>query len=714
MKCRYLPDRYFGLVAVIALSLLVLLIAGCDDDDDTTGPGGVASAWTRVSPTIEGNLFRSADFVDASTGWLVGVDGVILKTTNSGGTWTEQASQTNGTLRGVDFVTPTVGWIVGDDGAILRTEDGGMTWSGPVIEVTGRRLNAVEGVTPRKALAVGNEGILYYTVDIGLRWTPDTVILNTPLRDIVVFDTSAVAVGDEGTIVRFFDYSEEIQRLMADTTSDTIPVEPDTLPVPIDIPIDTLVDTVLVDTTTTFDTSYVWLDVTIDTIYYTLDTLWAQHEVVTSGVTENLLGVTHVDGNVLWAVGDNGVILSSPDRGVTWTPLTSGVTTSLTSVINTNGTGIITGLDGTVLRSTDNGNTWNPVALGLNLDLYDATTPTSGSIWVVGDVAIYRSTDAGATWSRLASGTTSIPTLTDVKFVSPDSGFAVGYAGVILRTIDGGQNWETVRQGSLFSPDEWFSAVNFTDNLQGWAVGRAGLPPTYYLLVVRTSDGGESWERFAFPDVPPDPNDPPVPDTGWGQDVVFIDGSTGYVCADTNVFYTTNGGASWEMQVNPDTAIRVLHDLDFVDATHGWAVGAEGIVLRTTDGLTWEVAGSGEIDSTLFAVDFLTADTGIAVGANGNIWRTTDSGSTWTKISSPTQNTLVDVGFVDNLSGKAVGRFGAILSTNDGGLTWVVQPAPTMETLTAVDMVSSNVGWIVGAYSFGESAMMLYTTTGGN
>ncbi|HOZ06821.1 MAG TPA: YCF48-related protein [candidate division Zixibacteria bacterium] len=688
------------------------MIAGCSDDE-TTGPGGGGGgAWTLVSPTTEGNLYRGACFVDATTGWLVGVDGRIVKTTDGGTTWIEQASQTNRTLRAVDFVSRQDGWVVGDDGRVRRTEDGGTTWSLPLLAVTDRSLSAVEGVTARRVFAVGEEGILYYSLDAGRRFSAVPLEDAGPLRDIVVFDTSAVAVGDDGFIARFFNYDWEIERLTADTTVDTLPVDPDTLPD--DFPADTVIDTTFVPGDTIVDTTYWWPDTLVDTTYFTVDTIWSGFETVTAEVDDNLLGVAYAGGNSLWAVGENGVFLSSDDRGASWEVVDLGVTAHLTSVASDGaGGGIITGLNGTVLVTSDNGATWAAAQSGYALDLYASSSPAADNFWASGDAAVFRSADAGETWEQRVTGTSLLPTLTDIVFVSPDSGFAVGYTGTILRTTDAGQTWVTVRQGSAFAPAEWFSAAAFTDNLHVWAVGRTGLPP-YYLLVVRTSDGGESWERFEFPDNPPDP-DNPAPDTAWGKNVVFLDDLTGYICAGDSILYTTTGGASWVKQASPDTVTppRTIHDLSFADATHAWAVGKNGLILQTTDGLTWEIP-TDTVKTTLWAVDCFDANGVVAVGNGGEIWRTTDGGTTWSKVSSPTKSTLIDVSFVDAQSGKAVGQNGTVLSTGDGGRTWTVQASPTAETLIGVEMIDRNVGWIVGGHAPDASGVMLRTTTGGN
>jgi hypothetical protein len=72
------------------------------------------------------DLPLSADFVDASNGWLVTPD-AVHRTLDGGLTWKRSAK-----LRGVGqvkFVTPRKGFAVGYPKAIWSTEDGGVTWA---------------------------------------------------------------------------------------------------------------------------------------------------------------------------------------------------------------------------------------------------------------------------------------------------------------------------------------------------------------------------------------------------------------------------------------------------------------------------------------------------------------------------------------------------------------------------------------------------------
>lgn len=71
----------------------------------------------------------AAAFADAKTAWIVGEQGMVLKSEDSGAQWTRvNLPSGNATLRDIRFANAKVGWIVGDAGVVLATRDGGKTW----------------------------------------------------------------------------------------------------------------------------------------------------------------------------------------------------------------------------------------------------------------------------------------------------------------------------------------------------------------------------------------------------------------------------------------------------------------------------------------------------------------------------------------------------------------------------------------------------------
>jgi photosystem II stability/assembly factor-like uncharacterized protein len=78
-----------------------------------------------------------------------------------------------------------------------------------------------------------------------------------------------------------------------------------------------------------------------------------------------------------------------------------------------------------------------------------------------------------------------------------------------------------------------------------------------------------------------------------------------------------NGGRTWQQQDSGVTAD--LYDVKFLDAMQGWAVGADGTIVHTSDGgLHWILERTG-IEHPLERVFFSDRTHGWAVGFGGTI-----------------------------------------------------------------------------------------------
>ncbi|MGB2671030.1 MAG: hypothetical protein WA621_11405 [Candidatus Acidiferrum sp.] len=115
------------------------------------------------------------------------------------------------------------------------------------------------------------------------------------------------------------------------------------------------------------------------------------------------------DGKHLWRVGPSGSLDYSKDKGLNWTPQTTGVNTDLSagSAVSAKVAWVV-GNSGTVLRTTDGGAHWTKLDSPVTNDLSGvrATDAFHASIWFVPDpqtgvLKTYETEDGGATWSAV-------------------------------------------------------------------------------------------------------------------------------------------------------------------------------------------------------------------------------------------------------------------------------------------------------------------------
>lgn len=80
--------------------------------------------WTHQISNLSLEL-NDVEFINENDGWIVGLGGVILHTTNGGTNWFVQGSNTSNDLFSASFYNQNIGWVAGDNGLVLTTENGG-------------------------------------------------------------------------------------------------------------------------------------------------------------------------------------------------------------------------------------------------------------------------------------------------------------------------------------------------------------------------------------------------------------------------------------------------------------------------------------------------------------------------------------------------------------------------------------------------------------
>jgi photosystem II stability/assembly factor-like uncharacterized protein len=160
------------------------------------------------------------------------------------------------------------------------------------------------------------------------------------------------------------------------------------------------------------------------------------------------------------------------------------------------------------------------------------------------------------------------------------------------------------------------------------------------------------------------------------------------------------GFGAWTQLTSGTTAdLRAVH---FPAGTQvGYAVGSQGLILKTTDGgTTWAAESSGTA-KMLYSVYFLNDLTGFAVGGSAAV-KTTDGGATWTPVTVPSNNSLNHVQFPENGQTGYLGvnppdSGGKVLKSTDGGDSWVsVTVGGPSATSYSCGMATDNIGVAVG------------------
>jgi photosystem II stability/assembly factor-like uncharacterized protein len=246
--------------------------------------------------------------------------------------------------------------------------------------------------------------------------------------------------------------------------------------------------------------------------------------------------------------------------------------------------------------------------------------------------------------------------LYDISFVDSLHGWAVGGAGAVLRTSDGGMRWTFSRT----SIHELLIRASFVTPTHGWAM-------TYFSYKIeRTTDGGATWDSIST-----------LPTTTYYLDLHFVNDTLGFASGGSGVIArTTDGGLSWtstQVEGYPDLAT-----LSFANYHVGWAGGTGSYGFKTTDGgVTWNsIRIGGALPSTI-AIFCLDGQHVYASGSDmvventvfGFLRRSTDGGATWQAIGGFNQ-AVSDVYFTSPDTGWVADVEGNIYSTINAGQTW--------------------------------------------
>jgi photosystem II stability/assembly factor-like uncharacterized protein len=303
-------------------------------------------------------------------------------------------------------------------------------------------------------------------------------------------------------------------------------------------------------------------------------------------------------------------------------------------------------------------------------------------------------------WLKLENATTQ--NLVKCSFVDTSYGWAIGDSGTIVHTTNGGNNWIT--QNSKIR--EYMTDVFFINRRLGWALAW-GLTQSYYgTYILKTTNGGTTWDTTTFP----------IPDT-YIRTIYFNDSLTGYMGGGPAILLkTTNAGVNW-FSCSVDTTTFIsrfpISRFNFYFNNYGVALGGvmdiAGVFWKTTNaGLFWTaiaVAPEPITDIKIFdSLNFLAVggdyEYGVSVlttsngGVNWNyrtmgvygipqnisfrtntegwcpmgylpfFYMTSDAGSIWKQIDTPDSTKIFDIVFLNNKFGIGVGFSGAVVKFN--------------------------------------------------
>jgi len=303
-------------------------------------------------------------------------------------------------------------------------------------------------------------------------------------------------------------------------------------------------------------------------------------ERIDSPTDQFLKSIYFVDSLYGWAAGYSGTIIHTSDGGDSWIVQDSKTENEIVDVFFLNrNLGWASAWNytnipfGTILfKTTNGGQDWSSEQYrDENIFITCILYLDSLSGWMGGTPhALVRTTNGGINWEKghIDTVTFAFFPVINIQFYNSQYGFACGgafdIAGVTWRTTNGGENWTPI--DTAYAPPDEIWQMHFFDSLNVLGVG--GDPDFYGVGIIKTTDAGNSWDIDE------------IGLFGTAKAVSFRTGSQGWapIPQTHSLIYTLDSAKTWTQVYAPDSS--AIYDLIFPDSLHGFAVGEEGVILK--------------------------------------------------------------------------------------------------------------------------------------
>jgi photosystem II stability/assembly factor-like uncharacterized protein len=474
---------------------------------------------------------NSIFFVNNSTGFVCGNNGVILKTTDAGITWFSSFSGSVN-FNSISFKDESNGVVVGDGGNIFLTDNGGQTWTSQAPLTTGNLLNAKYfddgiGITGEDGIIIVKNGQGNFEL-INTRTDSDiSGITGLSINEIHVCGGGGFVRNNKNGVSNFFNF--EINPMMADLVDIHYHDGMNGWAV-------SSLNKAIIRTTNGGES---WSLPPLTVVSYSWELKLSPG---VSGLGNNLCRHPHDKNSIFVMYGQK--VYASRDKGNTWGQIATVNVSSGTphsffvSPVDTNiWVAATKGTPNKVIRTTNYGQTWS-IVLEKNFTTYgqplemDQNDPSVYYFVPVNSAGegMYKSTNNGATFNLIApynqSGIGS-PCDILVMWDSSNVMFLGDDGADVWKSTDGGQSWFLVKPNSSSEIPSMCSSVFKKNQIYATTWGSSE--------VFRTQNYGDNWSIVSN-----------NTGSGWGSDVCREDPTLVLTASyGAQAYLSTNNGAGF-------------------------------------------------------------------------------------------------------------------------------------------------------------------------
>ncbi len=281
-------------------------------------------------------------------------------------------------------------------------------------------------------------------------------------------------------------------------------------------------------------------------------------EKIPNNIRNNLDAIFFIDPMNAFAVGDSGTAVVSRDSGKSWSSIYLGTKSSLhDAVFFPGGKSFVVGDSATLIYSRDFLKTYLPITIvpELKNSFFRIKFIDNNVGYICGDGGlILKTEDGGFNWNKVQTNSNNL--LFDLSFADKRTGFAIGWNGEVLKSSNGGNLWEPIEKIT----DDYLKSIDFNKNGYGIIVGGNS-------TILRSKDYGSTWQKVNL-------------DAGGGlQKVQFISDDNVIALGMKGVLlFSSTKGENWQ-QIRTGVFSK-LNSMTVNSDGHVFIVGINGTILR--------------------------------------------------------------------------------------------------------------------------------------